>query len=110
MARRTMAAPLALLLFLALPAALAVPQAAAAAAGPKLLVTTKTGKLQGFVEQGSRKWLGVPVRAASALLPAPSAYRASWSSTCTPVPGCTQESRWQHFPTGQFSPSMHPKR
>ena len=35
--------------------------AGAAAADPfELLVTTKTGKLQGLVEDGSRKWLGVP--------------------------------------------------
>ena len=50
-----MAALRAMALLLALSAALAVPQT-----GPELLVTTKTGKLQGFVEQGSRKWLGVP--------------------------------------------------
>lgn len=31
-----------------------------AAPGPQLLVDTAQGKLQGFVEQGSRKWLGVP--------------------------------------------------
>ena len=30
------------------------------AAGPKLTVKTTTGPLQGFVEQGSRKWLGIP--------------------------------------------------
>jgi para-nitrobenzyl esterase len=30
------------------------------AAGPKTLVQTKSGSLQGFVERGSRKWLGVP--------------------------------------------------
>ena len=85
MAARTMATPLALLL--AIPAALAVPHATAMAPGPELLITTKTGKLQGFVEQGSRKWLGVPYaeppigdRPATAFKPDCAQFGPGWPS------------------------------
>ena len=48
--------PLPLLLLL-LPCVVAIP---AARPQYQVLVNTTTGSLQGFVEQGSRKWLGVP--------------------------------------------------
>ena len=49
--------PLPLLLLLLLPCVVAIP---AARPQYQVLVNTTTGSLQGFVEQGSRKWLGVP--------------------------------------------------